>query len=207
MSDRVDPTAPHGRDEMGEPLAPYGLKVDGTPRLSRRGAGPGQQGNSGSASAPRPKGLTQTKTDQRRKEMLVALADMAIVTPLVGLSASPIAVKKLSAHQRDAFAGDAVIISSFAPHFADGLIVLGQSKPGALAWMDGVEDKAPYFMLAQVGIQMTKAIIGNHLHPDPRLAESGRLLARMRAAQMAQAIEEEARAMGIPTEMETADAA
>jgi hypothetical protein len=37
------------------------------------------------------------------------------------------------------------------------------------------------------------------MNPDPRLAEAGRTLVQMRAAQMAQAIEDEAAAMGIPT--------
>lgn len=202
-----DPEAPHGRDENGEPLAPYGYKVDGKPRLSRRGAQPGQRGNGNSrASNPR-KTTTSKKTDEKRKEMLLALTDMCVVTPLAGLSASPILEKRLGKKQTTAFAGDAVIVSHFAPALADSLIVLSQTKPGALAWLDQVEEKAPYLMLAQVGIQMTKAFIGNHMNPDERLAEAGRTLVQMRAAQMAQAIEDEAAAMGIPTEVPVPQAA
>jgi hypothetical protein len=52
-----------------------------------------------------------------------------------------------------------VILSHFSPAIADGLIVLSQSaSPGVLAWLDQVEDKAPYLMLAQVGVQVTKAL-------------------------------------------------
>lgn len=203
MAER-DLDAPHGRDENGEPLAPYGYKVDGKPRKSRRGAAPGQRGNGNSRATA---AKTSKNTDAKRKEMLLALTDMVVVTPLAGLSASPMLEKRLGKQQTDAFAGDAVIVSHFAPSLADSLIVLSQTKPGALAWLDQVEEKAPYLMLAQVGIQMTKAFIGNHMNPDPRLAESGRTLVRMKAAQMAQAIEDEAAAMGIPTEVPVPQAA
>jgi len=206
MAER-DPEAPHGRDENGEPLAPYGYKVDGKPRLSRRGAAPGQRGNGNSRGGGARKTATSKNTDAKRKEMLLALTDMVVVTPLAGMSASPLLEKRLGKKQTDAFAGDAVIVSHFAPSLADSLIVLSQTKPGALAWLDSVEEKAPYLMLAQVGIQMTKAFIGNHMNPDPRLAESGRTLVRMKAAQMAQAIEDEAAAMGIPTEVPVPQAA
>lgn len=200
MSEPRDPKAPHGRDENGEPLAPYGLKVDGTPRLSRRGAAPGQRGNGNSrASSGRKVASGNKQVDAKRKEMLLALTDMVVVTPLAGLSASPMLEKRFGKKHTDAFAGDAVIVSHFAPSLADSLIVLSQSKPGALAWLDQVEEKAPYLMLAQVGLQMAKAFVGNHMNPDPRLADAGRTLVQMRAAQMAQAIEDEAAAMGIPT--------
>lgn len=206
MTDR-DPKAPHGRDEHGEPLAPYGYKVDGNPRLSKRGAAPGQRGNGNSRATATSKPASSKQVDAKRKEMLLALTDMCVVTPLAGLSASPMLEKRVGKKHTDALAGDAVIVSHFAPSLADSLIVLSQSKPGALAWLDQVEEKAPYLMLANVGIQMAKAFIGNHLNPDPRLAESGRTLVQMRAAQMAQAIEDEARAMGIPTEVNVPQAA
>lgn len=41
---RRDPDAPHGRDEQGQPLAPYGTKADGTPRLKPAGPGRGRTG-------------------------------------------------------------------------------------------------------------------------------------------------------------------
>lgn len=204
-----DTKAPHGRDEHGEPLAPYGYKVDGTPRLSNRGAAPGQRGNGNSRAKSGAKVASgnQKAVDAKRKEMLLALTDMVVVTPLAGLSASPLLEKRLGKKHTDAFAGDAVIVSHFAPSLADSLIVLSQSKPGALAWLDQVEEKAPYLMLANVGIQMAKAFIGNHMNPDPRLADAGRTLVQMRAAQMAQQIEDEAAAMGIPTEVPVPQAA
>lgn len=193
-----DPKAPFGLDGAGVPIAPYGHKVNGDPRISNRGAKPGQRGN-GSKKAV---AAAASETDKKRKAMLESLADMLIVTPLAGASMSPFLAKRLGERQTNALAGDAVIVSSFAPHLADGLIVLGQSKPGALAWLDTVEEKAPYLMLAQVGVQMTKAFISNHLNPDERLANAGRTLVAMRAAQMAEEIERQAEELGIPTGVE-----
>ncbi|HEY1699183.1 MAG TPA: hypothetical protein VGG75_05630 [Trebonia sp.] len=50
-----DPKAPHGRDGDGQPLAPFGLKTDGTPRL--RPAGPGRPKGD---DKPRVAAVTQT---------------------------------------------------------------------------------------------------------------------------------------------------
>lgn len=185
--------APHGLNEDGTPMAPFGYNVDGTPRKSNRGAKAGQKGNTTS----RP---TTSRTDARRKETLVGLADMLVITPLAGLSASPQLERRFGPAQTDALAGDAVIIGHFMPSLADSLIVLSQSKPGALAWLDSVEEKAPYLMLAQVGMQLTKALVENHLSPNPNLAAAGRTMVRARMEMLAAQINAEAEAMGIPTE-------
>jgi hypothetical protein len=202
-----DPDAPHGRDANGDPLAPYGYKVDGTPRKSNRGAAPGQKGNSGSGKKPAAAASPAqfSATDKKRVETIVGLVEMGVVMPLVGASMSPQLAKRLGparAHHVDALAGDAVILSQFSRPLAEAVVVLGQTKPAALAWLDSVEEKAPYLMLAQVGIQLTKAIVGHHMNPQPRLNNAGRLLAQVRSAQIAEQIEAEARAYGIPTEVQ-----
>jgi len=197
MSDDVE--APHGYNEDGTPAAPYGYLKDGkTPRKSNRGARPGQRGNGNRArrGSSRPGG-SKSPSDKVRKEQLIALGDMAIISPLAAASFSPMVAKKFGQKQADALAGDAVILTQYLPHIADGLIVLSQSKPGALAWLDQVEDKAPYLLLANVGIQVAKALVSNHLDPNPRLANAGRLQAAMRAEQLAQMIEQQAAEMGI----------
>ena len=193
-----DPKAPFGLDGAGVPIKPYGTKVNGDPRISNRGAKPGMRGNGGKKAIS----AASSNTDKKRKEMLVGLADMLLVTPLAGASLSPFLNKRLGERHANALAGDAVIVSSFAPHLADGLIVLGASKPGALAWLDTVEEKAPYLMLMQVGLQMTKAFVGNHMNPDERLANAGRTLASMKAAEMAEEIERQAAELGVPTGVE-----
>lgn len=198
-----DPKAPFGLDGSGVPIAPYGHKVNGDPRISNRGAKPGQRGN-GSKKAI---AAAASETDKKRKEMLVSLADMLIVAPLASASLSPFLAKRIGERQTNALAGDAVIVSSFAPHLADGLIVLGQSKPGALAWLDTVEEKAPYLMLMQVGVQMTKAFVGNHINPDERLANAGRTLVAMKAAEMAEEIERQAQELGVEVNYGNAQAA
>lgn len=203
-TDDVDPDAPHGRDTDGTPLAPYGYLVSGQPRKSNRGARPGQRANGnarGKTKARNPGAPASSATNKRRKETLVGLAEMLVVTPLAGLSASPQIAKRIGESHTDALAGDAVIVAHFMPSVADGLIMLSESKPGVLSWLDTVEDKAPYLMLAQVGLQVAKALVENHAAPNPSLAAAGRTMVQIRLAQMAAQIEEEARAMGIPTEV------
>lgn len=193
--------APHGRDpETGKPLTPYGTNVDGSPRKSNRGARPGQRGNR-SGSSRRSPGRAGAKpgnqTDAARRTLLIQYGEMALVAPLTALSMSPPVVKKFGQGQADALAGDAVILSQFLPGLAEGLIVLGQTKPAALAWLDQVEEKAPYLLLATVGIQLAKAVVSNHMNPNPDLARAGRLQAAMNQAAWVQGIEEAAAAMGI----------
>lgn len=195
--------APHGWDEDGTPKAPFGYKTDGKPRKSNRGAKPGQRGNAASTATKKKAvagNMASSATDKKRKDMLIALADMMVVMPLAGLSSAPYIEKRFGKKQATAIAGDSVILSHFMPGIADGLVVLSQSKPGALAWLDSVEEKAPYLMLMQVGLQMTKALVTNHLSPNPELAEMGRVQAQMRAQEMANAVAAEAEALGIDVE-------
>ncbi|HEY2087453.1 MAG TPA: hypothetical protein VGH54_15735 [Mycobacterium sp.] len=194
----TDESAPHGRDENGEPLAPYGYLKDGkTPRKGNRGARPGQRGNGNRARSRRPGVGPKSPTDAQRKEQLCALGEMGIIAPLAAASSTPFVRSRFGQKQADALAGDAVILTQFLPDIADGLIVLAQSKPGALAWLDQVEDKAPYLLLMNVGVAIGKALVSNHLDPNPRLAKAGRLQAAMRAEMLAAAIEQQAAEMGI----------
>lgn len=191
--------APHGRDENGVPKTPYGVNRDGSPRKSNRGARPGQKGTR--STRRRPAGVSvRNQTDKQRKEALCGLADMLVVMPLAGLSASPQLAGRIGPRHAEALAGDSVIVSRYMPHVADGLLVLSQTKPRALAWLDTVEEKAPYLMLANVGIQVARALVENHIHPNPDLATAGRLMAQMNAKAMADEIIREAERMGLPTD-------
>lgn len=166
MAETTDPEAPHGRDSEGVPLAPYGHRADGRPKLSNRGR---------TAKAPPKKGTTNTRSGARKrtkdetKEQLVELAGM-VTSGMSALSSAPPVRKRIGDRHSDALAGDAVILDAFVPHFADVTLMFAQTRPGLLAWMDQVEEKAPILALVKVGGMCAKAIIGNHLAPDPELA-------------------------------------
>lgn len=187
-----DASAPHGRTEDGTPLAPYGFKTDGTPRLSNRGrpakkaAGP---------AATKGRGASAAKARDQR-DGLLQLAD-AIMSPAMAAMSNPGVAKKIGTRRAAGLAGSLVIIDSYIPAYVDQVVTLSQSKPGMLAWMDRLEDSAPYMGLAIVTAQMVKAVATNMMQPDARLAEAARLKARIRAAQMAEAIEAEARRQGV----------
>lgn len=207
--DRNHPEAPFGYEDDGNtPKAPYGFRADGKPKMDRRGAARGQSGNRPRAGAfgGRTSGVkasVKSLTDVQRKSLLVDMAGNLLVTPLASASRAPFIAKKIGPRQTDALAGDALIINAFSPHLADALILLSKTKPKTLAWMDKVEDNAPYVLLLQVTIQLTKAVVDNHMRPNPSVAEAGRNLAAMRIAEMAEEINRQAAAM----QPETADAA
>lgn len=185
----TDPDAPHGYDDDGKPNAPYGLKRDGKPRLSNRGARPG--GNAGNPPRRRgartPSGPTaaiSNLTDEQRKGMLLELADSLLVSPLASASQVPWVRRKFG-HRADAFAGNAFILSQYAPGIADGAILLSKTKPQFLSWMDKAEENAPYIIMAQSILAAAKAMVMNTVNPDPNLAQAGRSYATIRMQQMA----------------------
>lgn len=197
----VDAKAPHGRDDNGTPLAPYGYKVDGDPRISKRGATAGSRGNGNSTARPRaaaspgrPKSSTSNLSDADRKGMLTELAGMLFVAPLATVSQVPAVVSKIGIRQATALAGDAFILSQYLPSIADGLILLSKTKPKTLAWMDKAEQNAPYLVLASALIQAGKSLIQNHLSPNPTLATAARNLVATQMNAMAEAVNEQAAA-------------
>lgn len=184
--------APHGYEADGvTPKAPYGYRKDGVPRKSNRGARPGAFGTTSSTTT------RASKTDAKRVESLVMLAEVFICTPLAAASKNRFVKKYLGEKHTDALAADALILSMHAGMTAEGMVEYAQDHPGLLSWMDGVESKATslklFYALAQIG----KAITMNHLAPDPAVAEAGRNMVRMRTVQAAQAAQEEAARYGL----------
>lgn len=197
--------APHGRDENGTPLAPFGLKVDGTPRKSRRGASPGSKGNTGTSGASRGSSGSRSATklsltDRQRKEALMGYS--AILSQgLIGISMAKPVTNRIGQKQSDALACDGLVLSSASEALVDGLIHLSQFKPGVLAWVDKAEENSPYLQLAMVGAQIGAAFVRNHLSPDPRMAKAARDQMLGQAQQMAQ---ESAQASSVPPEAQDA---
>lgn len=195
MADEIDIKAPHGRDENGAPLAPYGYKTNGDPKLSNRGrapAAPGKKSTPNVKAGARPKSRTQAQT----KHQLVELGQM-LTTPLIIASDNPVVRKKLGERHAAALAGDAVLLDMHVEPAVDVVMLAAQTRPGILAWMDKAEDAAPLLMAAKVFGSLTKALVQNHMNPDERLARAGRSLLKVRAAKYAAAIEAEAAELGL----------
>lgn len=189
--------APHGRDENGDPIIKFGVNLDGTPRKSNRGARPGQKQGSTSKARTKTSPTTTSATDKQRKTALLSLAEMFVLIPLAGASVAPPVIKAIGPVHADALAGNALILKHYSEPLADSLIVLSQAKPGMLAWLDTLEEKAPYLMLLKVGAEITKALVSNHMNPNPQLNEAGRQMATMSVMKMAAEIQQEADEMGL----------
>lgn len=195
--DRRNLDAPHGYEDDGvTPRAPYGLKANGKPRLSNRGARPG--GGFGSGERPAAEAPARaSKSDKKRREALIMMADVFVATPLAGLSTNGFVKRWIGERQADALAGDSVIISHISPHIAEGLIEAAQDKPALLGWLDKVDEKAPWLKLTYAVGQLTKMIAANHLQPNPEMNAAGRKIAKIRMAKLAQEIEAEAAQYGV----------
>lgn len=187
-----DELAPHGRDHEGVPLAPYGLKKDGNPRKSRSG----RSAASGTAPAPAKKATPNTKAQHSagsraaQKQGLIDLADMLLTPASMAASAPPLR-RKYGDKRADAIAGSVVIVESFVPDIAEFATVVGESRPGLLAWMDTVEDKLPLIMGAKIAVGLGKALWGNWQNPNPELAKAAARRGPVRAAQFAMRVSED----------------
>jgi hypothetical protein len=192
--EKKDPAAPHGYDDEGVPLAPFGYKANGDPKLSNRGrvAGPGKKSAPNTKSGVRPKSRTQAQT----KAQLIELGSI-VTTPLAVAADNSLVRKRIGDRHAAALAGDAVIIEMYTEPIVDLVMFTAQTKPGILAWMDKAEDAAPLIMAAKVFGGLAKALVQNHLNPDERLARAGRTMVQVKAAKYAAAIEAEAAAMGL----------
>lgn len=189
-----DEKAPHGRDENGTPIAPFGYKTNGDPKKSNRGRAPSPQkkATANVKAGSRPRGRTKNET----KSQLLELVGM-FTAPVPALADSPMVRKRIGDRHADALPGDAVILEALAPDFVEGFMMMAERKPGLLAWMDKAEDAAPALVMAKAGLTMVKAIVQNHAHPDPQLAAAGRKMTQVKAARYAAAIEKEAAALGL----------
>lgn len=189
--DRTNLDAPHGYDDDGQPLTPYGLKSDGRPRLSNRGARAGAR----PASKPRSTGRKPLgragSTDKARKDMLLTLTDLYVVGGLVTAATLPPVVNLIGEPQAMALAGDAYLVDQLAPEVIDAVIVASQTRPGLLSWLDTVEDKAPFLMLATVGIKILTAITMNHMNPNENMAAAGVAVARAKMTKFAENVQAE----------------
>jgi hypothetical protein len=194
---RRDPEAPHGRDpDTGEPLAPYGFKTDGSPRLSNRGA----RGKGRPAAKKTPQAMAGSSAGAKKlreqRDGLVALAD-AVLSPAMAAMSNPGISRRVGEKRAAGLAGSLLIIEGYVPAYADWVVALSTTRPGLLTWMDRMEDNAPYIQGAIITAQLVKAVASNMVSPDMRLAEAARLKAKIRAAQLADAVEAEARRMGV----------
>lgn len=191
---RRDPEAPHGRDDDGTPLAPYGFKTDGSPRLSNRGA---RSKNAAPKAPPSMSGNgAGAKKLREQRDGLISLAD-AVLSPAMAAMSNPGVTRKVGERRAAGLAGSLLIVDGYVPAYADWIVALSTTKPGMLAWMDRMEDKAPYIQGAIITMQLVKAVASNMADPDMRLAAAARLKAKVRAAQMAEMVEAEARRMGV----------
>jgi hypothetical protein len=189
-----DVNAPFGYDEDGTVIAPYGLKADGTPRLSNRGrtAGAGfGGGGSKKRTAPAPpkkptasKGPADKPTVRSNGQVdytAAAVAYTSIAATLPGLAGGlPFVSKMIGERQSLALRGDTAILASVAEPLGEAI---GAMAP-RVSWLQGLLKggtipKDVFTLVTAIG-QATAAIVENHRKPSVQLAEMGQAVTVLR---------------------------
>lgn len=195
--------APHGRDDQGVPLAPYGYTQEGNPRKGNRGRRPGvaapqKKAEKNVKAGARPKSRTKAQT----KAQLLELVDEITAAVAKGVDSAPVRARIGDRHA-GAIMGHALIARATADPLLDGVIMMAEKRPGLLAWMDRAEEAAPALMVAKGLATMAAAMVQNHMNPSPELEHAARSMVRVQAARYAAAIEQEAAALGLTDDAPT----
>lgn len=180
-----DVHAPFGYDEDGTVIAPYGLKADGTPRLSNRGrtAGAGFPGTKKTAPAP-PKKKTAPKNSAEDKPVIksngqvdyiaAATGYVSIAAMLPGLvSGLPFVAKTIGERQALALRGDTAILTAVAEPLGEAIGAMAPRVPWLQSLLKGGAVPKDVFMLCTALVQAGSAIVENHRNPSQQLAEMG----------------------------------
>ncbi len=197
----TDADAPHGRDpHTGDPLAPYGYRADGRPRLSRRGRSAGSK----KASAPRKRSSSSSSsssssaakkgpdyTEAGRGVMMLAampfqVASMGPVGFLVG--------RFLGEKYVTACAGNAAIVNMFTEPGAAAIAGVAEVNPGVARRLESGGIKVPYIIALKTGMDLVGALVQNFVQPSQELAETGKQMMILQSQQVRAQIEEIARA-------------
>jgi hypothetical protein len=167
--------APHGRDSEGNPLAPYGLKVDGTPRrtASGRRAGSGVLGGvrhgesrtrrrakkrtAQKAAAPRP-ARPKPSTPVDYSELLSAGVGMLGA----GMSKLGRAITAKRPQLRSAVMADGIAFQAHADSLGKALNEAAGREPAFAAWLDRLNSASPWAGVAFASLPLLAQVLVNH---------------------------------------------
>lgn len=194
-----DPKAPFGYDEDGHTIAPFGLKADGTPRLSNRGRMPGEGfGGPRKKAAPAPQKKKATpKAGPAEKPAVSARGqvDYRVVAgglfqlgsiPFQMLGADPggLVSRFLGKKQATALRGDAAIMTMFAEPMGNALGAVATVNPWLSAKLEGGNLPKEYIVLAVTASNLVGALVANHREPNERLAAMAEEMAAVQAMEI-----------------------
>ncbi|MEU9048381.1 hypothetical protein AB0D63_43335 [Kitasatospora sp. NPDC048343] len=194
-----DPQAPFGYDEDGTVIAPYGLKADGTPRLSNRGRTAGQGfGGTGTGpkkkapappKKPRPSAAEQPTVKRNGQIDYVSAATGAIQlgSMLPGLAAGFLE-RFIGPKQAMALRGDAAILGMMAEPLGGAIGAIAPGVPWLASMLKGGSIPKEFAVLAVTLGKATMAIIDNHRNPSQQLADLSQSMVALQAQQIAQQI-------------------
>jgi hypothetical protein len=192
-----DPKSPFGYDEDGDVIAPFGLKADGTPRLSNRGRSAGQGFGAAKKKAAAPPRKAATKPGPAEKPAanargqidyrvvaggLVALASLPF--QMAGADPGGFVSRLIGEKQTLALRGDAAILTMFAQPLGNALGGVASVNPWLAAKLEGGNMPKEYVVLAVTTSQLIGALVGNHRAPSQKLADMAEEMAAVQAAEV-----------------------
>lgn len=196
-----DPKAPFGYDEDSHVIAPFGMKADGTPRLSNRGRTVGEGFGAAKKKAPAPakkktvRPVTKPSAAEQSTRTVKGPPDYRLVAAglfqlgsipfkLLGSDPGGFVSRTLGEKQTLALRGDAAIISMFAQPMGNALGSIAAVNPWLAGKLEGGDLPREYIVLAVTAANLAGALISNHRAPSTELADMAQEMAEVQATQI-----------------------
>jgi len=193
-----DPKAPFGYDEDGHVVAPFGMKADGTPRLSNRGRQVGQgfgaAGKKAAAAPPKKKPAAKGPAEKPAVSSRGQVDYRTVAGGLFQLSSIPFQVlgsdpaglvsRFLGKRQVTALRGDAAIITMFAEPMGNALGAVATVNPWLAAKLEGGNLPKEYVVLAVTASNLIGTLVANHRQPNEQLADMAEQMAAVQAMEI-----------------------
>jgi hypothetical protein len=193
-----DVNAPFGYDEDGSVLAPFGLKADGTPRLSNRGRTAGQGFGGGGAkkkTAPAPPKRTRptaaeqptVKKNGQVDYVTAATGAVQMLSMLPSLGAG-LLERFIGPKQAMALRGDGAILGMMAEPLGQAIGAVAPGVPWLAGLLKGGSIPKEWAVLAVTLSKTGMALFDNHRKPNEQLADLAQSMVALQAQQIAQQI-------------------
>lgn len=173
------PSGPPDPDAAG-PAAPYGLKLDGSPRKSNAGRRPGPAGPK-KVAAPRPRASARPRAKEAAGPDYRAALGMLIHLPVGIMSVAARGIR--DERRRQALQLDAMTLTVHGPALAEALARTAEQNARVAAALDKIVKVGPYGEVIAAVAPIALQIAANH-----HLVEAGAVPGTMTAEQLLDAV-------------------